>query len=164
MVNWIYDNRNCHSESQSLVHRILGNFSRSLGKALLHFPNFENYPSNFAFYWGLSITWEVKSLRPCSDFQFETRLEPLNTSFACCYICITAQSTHCSLESNLNIDENRSTSCVGGFWEIDAPSWICSEPPSLKSGEMGTKGLSFQEFNWKLMNCQAIRVFKPKYG
>jgi hypothetical protein len=40
------------------------------------------------------------------------------------------------LESNLNIDKNRSTLSVGGFWEIDAPSWICSEPhPSLKSGE-----------------------------
>jgi hypothetical protein len=41
-----------------------------------------------------------------------------------------------SLESNLNIDKNRSTSCVGGLREIDAPSWICSEHhPSLKLGE-----------------------------
>jgi len=28
-----------------------------------------------------------------------------------------------------------------------APARICSEPPSLKSGELGTKGLSFYQFN-----------------
>jgi hypothetical protein len=38
------------------------------------------------------------------------------------------------LESNLNIDENRSTIPVGGYFEICAPSRICSEPPSLFPG------------------------------
>jgi hypothetical protein len=48
-------------------------------------------------------------------------LEPLNTYFACFRICITPKAFTFSLESNLNIDKNRSTSSVGGFWEIDAP-------------------------------------------
>ena len=46
------------------------------------------------------------------------------------------QSTHCPLESNLNINKNRSTSYVGGFLEICAPTGISSERrPSLKSAE-----------------------------
>jgi hypothetical protein len=41
-----------------------------------------------------------------------------------------------TLETNLYIDKNHSTSFIGGFCEIDAPPWICSEPhPSLKAGE-----------------------------
>jgi hypothetical protein len=37
-----------------------------------------------------------------------------------------------------------STLFVGGFREIDAPSWICSEhDPSLKSGENMAKRLIF---------------------
>jgi hypothetical protein len=48
----------------------------------------------------------------------------------------------------VSINKNRSTSYVGGFFEICAPSWICSEPhSSLKLGREGTKGLSFQEDN-----------------
>jgi hypothetical protein len=39
-------------------------------------------------------------------------------------------------ESNLNIDKNRSTqccaSCVGGFWEIDAPTGIRTPVVALK--------------------------------
>jgi len=54
------------------------------------------------------------------------------------------QSTHFSLESILNKDKNRVTVSVGGFWQIDAPSRICSEPhPSQKSGEIGHKRIIF---------------------
>jgi hypothetical protein len=50
-----------------------------------------------------------------------------------------------SLESNRNIDKNRSTSCVGGFWEIYTPERTCSELPSPFPGvdKFCTKG----EFN-----------------
>jgi hypothetical protein len=49
------------------------------------------------------------------------------------------------LESNLNRNKNRSTLFVGGFSEIDAPSWICSEPHSaLNQGKYGMKGYVFK--------------------
>ena len=47
-------------------------------------------------------------------------------------------------ESNLDIKKPLNMICWR-FLEICAPSWICSEPPSLKLGEMGTKGLSFRK-------------------
>ena len=65
----------------------------------------------------------------------EKRFEPLNTNFSHFRVYRIAKAYTFPLESNLNIDKNRSTSCIGGFWETDAPSLICSEPPSLKSGE-----------------------------
>jgi len=68
-----------------------------------------------------------------------------------------------SLESNLNIDKNRSTSPVGGFSEFDAPSRICSEPPSLKSGEIGHKRIILGEFNGKLRNRQVILISSRSY-
>jgi hypothetical protein len=36
------------------------------------------------------------------------------------------------LESNLNIDKNRSTSCVGGFRKFDAPTGIRTPVVALK--------------------------------
>jgi len=54
------------------------------------------------------------------------------------------QSIRFSPRINLNVDKNRSTLFVGGFWKIYAPSWICSEHhPSLKSGENMSKRLVF---------------------
>jgi hypothetical protein len=45
-------------------------------------------------------------------------------------------SPNLPLFSKRNIDKNPSTLSVGGFFESDAPTRICSElPPSLKSGE-----------------------------
>jgi hypothetical protein len=71
----------------------------------------------------------------CEISLLERGLEPLIISFAHFQLCITPKVFSLSLESNLNIDKKRSTPCVGGFWEMDAPKGTCSEPPSLKSAE-----------------------------
>jgi len=74
--------------------------------------------------------------------------EPLNTNFTHFWLYRTVKAFTFSPESNLNIDKNRSTMPVGGFLEICAPSWICSEPPSLESGENTVqKDYINQEFN-----------------
>ena len=81
--------------------------------------------------------------------------EPLKINFTHFWICRTAKAFTFSPESNLNIDKNRSTMPVGGFLEICAPSWICSEPPSLESGENTVqKDYINQEFNWNQRNRQ----------
>jgi hypothetical protein len=67
-------------------------------------------------------------------------------------------------ELNLNIDKNRSTSFVGGFWEIDAPWLICSEPPSLKSGDNTVqKDHLFKNLYRNLRNRQETQMFSSKY-
>ena len=62
----------------------------------------------------------------------EIGLEPRNTSFACFWIYRIAKAFHFPPESNPNIDKNRSTSSVGGFREIDAPTEIRTPVLALK--------------------------------
>jgi hypothetical protein len=78
----------------------------------------------------------------------ERGLEPLIISFAHFEIGITPKVFTLSLVSNLSIDKNRSTSCVGGLWEMDAPKGTCSELPSLKSGE---NTIPRDNFFWNLL-------------
>jgi hypothetical protein len=94
-----------------------------------------------------SMIWSSSCFLGGSNGIVGKRFEPLNTNRTCFWIYRIAKAFTFPLEPNLNIDKNRSTLSVGGFAEICAPSRICSEPPSLKSGKMGTKGLSFHEFN-----------------
>jgi hypothetical protein len=91
-------------------------------------------------------------------------LEPLYTRFVCFSTCITPQCIHFSLESILNKDKNRSTQCcalsVGGFWKTDAPKGTCSEPHLPENqGKIQYKRINCQEFNWKLRNRHAVRIF-----
>jgi len=47
--------------------------------------------------------------------------EPLKTNFTHFWIYRIVKVFTFPLESNLNIDKNRSTSSVGGFWEFVPP-------------------------------------------
>ena len=66
---------------------------------------------------------------------FEIRLELLSANFPHFWISITSQSIDFSLESSLSMNKNRSTSSVGGLWEIYTPDRTCSELPSPLPGE-----------------------------
>lgn len=86
-------------------------------------------------------SWDIhlcnrKSLFDHGAFLLVNGFEPLNINFTYFWIYTMVKVFTFPLESNLSIDKNRSTSAVGGFWEIDAPKGTCSEPHSSpKSGE-----------------------------
>jgi hypothetical protein len=58
--------------------------------------------------------------------------EPLNSNFTHFWTYRTAKAFTFSLESNLNIDKNRSTLSVGSFTEICAPTGIRTPVVALK--------------------------------
>jgi hypothetical protein len=65
-------------------------------------------------------------------YLLEKEFEPFNISFAHFEIRILPKVFTFSLESNLNIDKNRSTLFVGGVWKICAPTGIRTPVVALK--------------------------------
>jgi hypothetical protein len=80
----------------------------------------------------------------------EKRYEPLNTNSLHFWVYGIAKVFTFPLELSHNVEKNRSTLSVGGFWKTDAPSLICSEPPSLKLGEIGHKRITFSGIQLKI--------------